>query len=343
MKSLRRCLVSILAGAVGVTGAWGIAAVGCGGDNSPEHVSGLPDGTTEGSPGEDGQADSLVQNDALQVDVAVQGDAMTEAAPETGTDATAPDADAGTIRAFDGSVANYPAQVAAALCGSIANCCGKSADAATFNSSSCNAQLLPIGFQGSTTGVGLFDGGNIVFNAVAAQACLDDFNQIDCTTNDDPSPVEAQLYKDCFGAYNGTLTVGNPCKGTIECAPGSFCLPQDGGIGDAGAIGTCQSIVGDGGACGLLGSASASQAVCSYRGAGNTGLFCESYVPTDAGPPTQTLGIASWTCAPQEPLGAGCQANEDCASFGCHAHQCATSLLWAAVSTCASFALDAGP
>jgi hypothetical protein len=337
MKSFSRCILSVLVGSVGVTGAWGVAVVGCGGDDSSTGPSAsLPDGTTEGSAQED--APQGTDQSTTQPDVLAQPD-VSHPATEAGPDVGAPDGDAGSnVRGFEGGAASFPAQLAASVCGFIANCCGTTATAPTFNAAACDSTVLPGGFQGSATGANLFDGGNIAFNAATAQACLDDFARVDCSTNQAPSPIVAQIYKDCFGAYSGLLAVGAPCKATIECAPGGFCLPADGGVGDAGAIGLCQTIAGSGAACGLLGTSSASQNVCSYRGSGNTGLFCKSYTSSDASATTTSLGIASWACEPQEPLGTSCLQNEDCASFGCHSHQCATTILGVGASTCTAFA-----
>jgi hypothetical protein len=285
--------------------------------------------------------------DAHQNDVANM-EATVEASAETGPkmDGGGPDADAhvaDAARSYNGSPASFAAAVATNVCELLANCCGTSADAATFNFPLCYQGQLPTatsgGISGSTAGANLLDGGHIAFDPVAAQACLDILSQLDCSTNQLSSSTETQVYKECFAAYTGSLPAGSPCNGTIECVPGNYCLPVDGGAGDAGALGACQPLAAKGAGCGLFATGSAAQSVCSYRGSGNTGLFCQHFDPSM---PTQNLDAAAWTCAAQEPLDAGCQQNQDCLSFACHSNVCSTSIFVAGPKTCSTFALEAG-
>ena len=184
----------------------------------------------------------------------------------------------------------------------------------------------------------------MTFNASQAQACLNTIAAADCTANQITAAEQGLLYQSCYAAYAGTLPAGSPCAGTIECAPGTFCSPTDGGIGDAGAIGLCQPLAGDGGACGGFGAGSqgVGQTICSYRGAASDGLFCQN-ISGDAGS-TQT-DPATWTCQPQWPVGTDCYVNQDCASFICHqvgtssVFQCANAGNWANANTCASYAI----
>jgi hypothetical protein len=322
----------MVAGVIGVTGAWGAAIVGCNSNGTSEADSGIADATADAQV--DAKVDVLVEG---QADTGQGSDADAATNPDADAEAALTDGDAGLSEAVDASAAlAFPAQVAAALCDRIAACCGTSLDAATFNSALCISDELPGGFKGSSGGSDLIDAGNILFNATAAAGCLSAIGQIDCATNQISSSVETQLYQNCLGAYVGTLAVGSPCRNSIECAANEVCLPVDGGIGDAGAIGLCQPLAGQGGACGPLG-----QSMCSYRASGNTGLFCQEFA---TGAPDAALDAGSWTCEPQGALGAACAFNLDCTSF-----QCPGSLQCVAVegvvtpSTCAPFAvIDAG-
>jgi hypothetical protein len=343
MNKVRRYVPFVL-GAIGLSATAGAIAIGC--DNSGTVP--LPDA---------GGQDGTVSDAIVQGDVAKEAAPPVDASGETGPlkDGGGPDGDAhanadaeagpaDAARRFDGAPGTFPAAMAAGVCELIANCCGTSADAATFNFPLCYQGQLPTattgGIGGSTAGANLLDAGNIVFDPVSAQACLDILGQVDCSTNQLSSLVEAQLYKDCFGAFTGSVPAGSPCNGTIECAAGNYCLPVDGGAGDAGAIGLCKALEANGQSCGVFSTGSAAQSVCSYRGSGNTGLFCEHFDPNM---PTQNLAdAAAWTCAPQEALDAGCQQNQDCLSFACHSNRCATSIFVAGPSTCTVFALEAG-
>jgi hypothetical protein len=332
MKSGLRCLVSVLAGSLGVTGAWGVAAVGCGGDDSQVHTADLPDGTTDSNSNEDAQSDVVVQ-----ADVVVHADALAEAEADAGpdADAVAPVADAGPdVAAFDGSAQTFPGQFATAWCTTIAACCGTAGDAATFNWQACYSGFLQFGFLGSGTGANLFDGGHVAFNGAQAQTCLNIVATADCSTNQLTSADVTQLFQSCYGAYAGTLATGSPCAGNIECAPGNFCLPVDGGVGDAGAIGLCQALAGDGGACNALGAnAVTAQSVCSYRGSATNGLACQN-LSQDAG---TTLDPSAWTCQPQWVVGTDCFANQDCNSDICHSSKCTSAGNWASAVVCSSY------
>jgi hypothetical protein len=345
MKNGGRCLVSVLAGTIGVTGAWGVAAIGCGNGSSPTQVMGAPDATTEASANEDAQADVLVEGSAESANEDAQADVLAESSAETG--AAPPGSDAGLpdVGPVVASPQAFPGQVAAALCNTIATCCGASADAATFNWQACYASKLGAGYFGSGTGSDLFDAGHVSFNATQAQDCLTAITAADCVSNQITSAEQAPLFQNCFAAYAGTLATGSPCAGTIECAPGNFCLPVDGGVGDAGAIGLCQVLAGDGGACAVLGAnATVAQTVCSYRGSASNGLFCQN-IAGDAG--IEQLNAAAWTCQPQWATGSECYVTQDCSSFICHEvqtdlYQCGSAGVWANSTTCSSFLIEAG-
>ena len=367
MKELNR-LVPVLAGVVAVTGAFGIAAIGCGSSptSSPEDGA-VPDSasdstmssTPEGGGGADSAADSGsdgggvmdattdsaedVQADVVQ-ETASDSTADTGSELDAGSDADAGVADSGILP----SAQTFPSLLATAFCNTIAACCGTSADAASFNWQTCYNDVFASGFKGiNTTGTNLVDGGHIEFNLAQAQACLNTIASADCTSNQISSTEESLLFQNCYGAYSGTLVAGSPCAGTLECAPGNFCLPADGGVGDAGAIGQCQPLAGVGGACGVFGAQGLGQTVCSYRGSTSNGLFCQN-IAGDAG--TTQLSPSQWTCQPQWANGSDCYANQDCTSSLCvevgttNAFQCGSAGDWAYPNTCALFVVpvDAG-
>jgi hypothetical protein len=339
MKDVSR-LVPILAGVVAATGAWGLVVAGCGGDSTPN--SSQEDASGEQDAGGMDATIDVVEDTLVARDTAPPSDAS----PGADADASAhPDADAGVSDSSTSVTAqSFPAQLAAARCNVVAACCGTTGDAATFDWQSCYNSMLPGGFQGSSTGSNLVDGGNVTFNPTQAQLCLDTFAAADCTSNEITSTEETQLFQACFAAYRGTLDGGSPCASTIECSPGNFCLPVDGGVGDAGAIGLCQALVGVGGPCALLGAnQSTDQAVCSYRGSASNGAFCQN-ISGDAG--LTQLPPAQWTCEPQFPIGTDCFGNQSCGSRICHqvgaVAQCETAGNWANAGTCALYVTDAG-
>jgi hypothetical protein len=323
-------------------GGDGDATVGSDGDAAFVGDVAAADGdATLGSDGDAGiGAESDSGTDVLTVAADTGSDA--DASPTPDASDAGPDGDAGVGPALNGET--FPAMVATAYCSAIAECCGTSGDASTFKWETCYNTFLPGGYGGSTVGAQYFDAGNITFNAAAAQTCLDTLAAADCTTNQVTSTDQVTLYHSCYGAYAGILEGGSPCMGSIECTPGNYCLPVDGGVPDSGATGLCQPLAGDGGGCGFLGNSGNGQGVCSYRGSGSNGMWCQS-ISGDAG--TTLLPSSEWTCQPQWPNGSECFGNQSCESFICHlasgssALQCGAVGNWANSSTCATYDIPA--
>jgi hypothetical protein len=339
MKSIRH-FVPVLAGVIGVSGAWGAMGVGCSSSSSGG-------ATVDGGPGDattDTKQPDVVVEASGDTGAGADADAAThDADAATPEDSAAPDADAGLpdVGALEGGANEFGLQVAVALCDRIAACCGTSADAATFDRESCLIGQVTEGFHGSNLGTQFLDGGNVTFNASVAKLCIDTISSMGCVPDQITSAQEMVLFQSCLGAFTGQLTVGSSCQDSIECAPGSFCLPADAG---AGPVGLCQPLAGDGGACGVFpGTADTviAQSACSYRGAAANGLFCQSF---DAGTPNQMTGKSAWTCAPQEGLGTGCFNAVDCTSFLCDptSQTCVDTTVIFAAAGCSSFLLDAG-
>jgi hypothetical protein len=339
-----RLFGSVFAGTCALAAAWGAVVAGC--DSSGTQVTtgdAAADQTTDAPKGD--SAPEAGGGDSSE-------DGQGDASPDGPTEATSDGSDGGTgmvgdsqAPMFDGSALDFEEKVAEALCNNIAACCGTSGDAATFGWQACVASQLAGGFHGSSTGAVLASGGNVVFNTAKAAACLNELASVDCVANQVTGPEQTQIFQDCFAAYTGTLPVGSACHQPIECAPGNFCNPVDGGVGDAGAIGLCQPLVGVGGACGFLGAnVNVAQSACSYRGSGSNGFFCRNYDPANSA--TQ-IDPSLWTCQPQQATGTGCYADQDCTSFIClrlsaTQIQCQAAGNWFNPAFCSAFITDAG-
>ncbi len=341
----------------GFDGAQGDASVG----TDAAQVDGDATVTVNGEAGS-GDAATSDGDAASDGNAAADSDAASVGpdASEAGMDADNADSDAGAIVDASGdavadaadsasapTAATFPSLLAAAYCDTIAACCGTSGDAAAFNYSFCYNSFLPGGFKGSNTGANLVSRGNVAFSSAQAQLCLNDIAAADCNSNQITSAEQVQLFQSCYSAYSGTLSTGAACAGTIECAPGNYCLPADGGtVGDAGAIGYCEPLVGSGGSCAAFGNNQAlGQTICSYRGSGSDGLFCQN-ISGDAG--TTQLSSSQWTCQPQWANGSECYANQDCSSLICHLVGsdllCGSAGNWINSSACSTYLLpvDAG-
>ncbi len=124
-----------------------------------------------------------------------------------------------------------------------------------------------------------------------------------------------------------------------ECAPGNFCGPADAGDG-----GTCQTLRGQGQPCSDFGrNIPLAQTECSYRAAGNTGLWCDFFNVSTLG----ALDAAAWTCLPDQPLAGSCANGQECSSLLCdpganrNVNACVASTVWTYPSGCAPYIVDA--
>jgi|HubBroStandDraft_6_1064221.scaffolds.fasta_scaffold128427_2 hypothetical protein len=367
MKKTPRLLVVL--GALSSGGlVTGLIAVGCGSSSSNgPPTDGGGDGTTDGFVvGEDTGSDigtggneagtgpetgvvpdTGIGNETGAADAGHDADAGT--GNETSADA-APLADAEAGPDSAALLAAFPAQVATALCNRFSVCCGTSAN---FDTSACVAEYTGTGYAGSSVGLGALANGNVAYNAAEAQTCLNLIAAVDCTDNTRTSAEQTAIVTACFAAMTGKLGVGQPCQGSIECSPGEFCNPSDGGT-----AGLCASLRTAGQPCNDFGSNQAavvpSQAECSYRGSGTNGLTClaENFVSGDL----QAAG--TWQCVQQlgqdaAPCVAGgpascCNFNTDCQSLLCdpgptgNLYVCATSETFIYPEVCQVFQLDGG-
>ncbi len=230
-----------------------------------------------------------------------------EAGPDTGLDAGPPPK----------SVADFAAQVETALCGSFTRCCfgdanladGGAVDGGRYDANECGRLYKGIGFEFSSTGHELVDGGEAAIDGAKALACLDRIKNLPCALT---GPEMTAARATCFDAIVGARTTGQPCEGSIECAKGNFCDP-DGG--------TCAPLRGAGGACSIFDTGSderdsvRSEEACSWRGSGDTQLRCDSY--------NAETGVyrarGDWKCQPQVEADAGCNSTVWCKDAICDA------------------------
>ena len=239
-------------------------------------------------------------------------------------------------------IAAWTNQLAQGLCAKYAACCG--ADAATFDMAKCVASSQP-GYDDSNQGTTLAGNGNVVFNGVAAQACLNDLNLLDCTTNQLTSAESTALFQDCYASLTGTLPNGSACLGSIECAPGGFCdFSKDGGVVEAGVRGTCEALRSASGPCGNFGQTNTQQAqeACSYRGGTGSNLTCQwgNFMTGN-----EFADAAAWTCIPEQALDASCNVDNDCTSRLCDpsaGYTCTSAKPIITMPGCVYYAKDGG-
>jgi hypothetical protein len=274
-----------------------------------------PDNTTSDAPPDNTTADAPADNAAEAAvdagpDTADVGPDSEDATPDSQAEAAA-DADADApVDAGPDTAAEFafPSQLATALCQQIALCCFPDGGTSTFDMNACAMTSAGTGFDNSSYGTFALSNGNIAFDPDAGAACLSAINSIagTCTVT---AAIQQQIIPNCFGAFTGTLDAGASCIASMECAPGNACVPPT----DGGTIGTCAALRDAGAPCGDIGTSNYSlgSEFCSYRGSGDTGLFCMETDNTGT-----TLPASSWTCQPQLSLTAMglCFYDTDCVS-----------------------------
>jgi hypothetical protein len=358
MQANRRMFIVVGALVSSFAGA-GAAAVGCGGNESgtgPNDDGGLPDSTSEQdvvTPPDSPSGDVVVPTDSASESAAPDADAGpietpdADAGPIETPDADAgpigtPDADAGPIIADAGdagegglNINSFPGLVASALCNRLENCCPAPAAGQIFNMNSCISLDLSFGYAGSSEGQSFISGGHVAFDATKAQSCLSQIAAIDCTANLLTSAQQQSILAACYGALSGTQQIGQPCSDAIECAPGAFCEPQDGGGSVCAALRTTGQPCSDFGASGY----GESDTACSYRGSGNTGLTCQNSNFSNY----TTIPLDQWVCIAAQSQGAGCFVNVDCSSQICDpganftVNKCANSEPFAYPAACSGY------
>lgn len=258
--------------------------------------------------------------------------------PDSGTDAQVdspgPDVqvdtgpgDAGPD-AFDGGykVDTFAAQVAEEMCGSLTRCCfgnanvpdGGAVDGGTFNKEQCVRVYKAVGFESSLQGESAAADENLEVDQVAAADCLSKIDALMCNLT---GASLQEIRTACFAAIKGKLGNGQPCRASIECQKGHFCLPSaDAGAADGGVVGACAPLRAQGQSCDIYQGGSdeedsvRDEQACSWRGSGDTNLRCASYdfVNDQYKPRNQ------WTCEPTVANNQGCNSTVWCAQGICN-------------------------
>ncbi|HVM69362.1 MAG TPA: hypothetical protein VM204_05945 [Gaiellaceae bacterium] len=214
---------------------------------------------------------------------------------------------------------NYSGKLAQVLCRTLARCCfgdpnldgGAAVDGGTYDEQGCIDFHTAVGF-GSSAGELPANNTNLVLDNARGNECV---AKIDTLTCDTPGAMYTAVAKACFAAIVGKQTAGQACTKSIECAPGHFCVPSDGGAG------SCQALRGADGNCGdwfgtddPVNNAELSGEACSYRGKGvDTGRYCDFY--DFAGGDFRPQ--AEWKCKVAGGVGAQCASTPWCKDALC--------------------------
>jgi len=292
MKNLR-LFFFVSSTAVGLAGA----LVAC----SSDDVIVSPDGGTDSDAG--GQPDATQPVDG--------------GAADTGPDVIT---DAGL------KVETYADQVADTICNALTRCCfgnsnvpeGGVVDGGTFDRGECLRVYATLGFESSNLGLATTQQ-NVQVNQAKGAECIAKINSLMCELS---GTSLREIRSACFSALEGQLQNGAPCRTSLECASGLFCLPSDGdgGVGDGGIVGACAPLRKAGENCSIQDTGDpeadsvGAEIACSWRGGGDTNLRCASYDIVSGAYKTDRL---EWTCEPAVANGAFCNTTVSCADGIC--------------------------
>jgi hypothetical protein len=285
--------------------------------------------------------------------------------PDTGPDLDGNTQDSGSDSGFDAGLKldTFAETIANELCNTLTRCCfgsasvadGGAVDGGHFNRGRCLDLYSDLGFENSLLGSDALTKGNVTLDQSKGADCLAKLKALSCSlTGAELKTARAA----CYGALAGKLTATQGCRGSIECAPGNFCLPDslDGGVGpDAGVIGKCAALRGSGGSCNIrdttgdcadsnciynnsVSDSAEAEEACSYRGGGDTGLRCNSYDPGGDVYRART----DWTCQPTVANDTGCNSTVWCSDGVCDptaGFQCKSPVTYYTPAACNSFVL----
>jgi hypothetical protein len=235
-----------------------------------------------------------------------------------------------TLSAFRDEVSN-------ALCARVSSCCNAASPGYTLSSSKCHAIYDQFGFEATARGIQTANAANVSINGSVKDACIQKItnNAADCSITS--VEVKAAI-TDCLGAVVGLLPAGAACTSSLECAGANACIQ------DAAGSGTCQALRAVGQSCEVLYKTGSdvfkrdnlAQDLCSKRGGGQSGLFCDAYDPV--------LGVhrdeSTWTCKTAHGAGGACNTDTYCSSFVCDpaTFTCAANASFVNTNVCTAFA-----
>ncbi|HSO38038.1 MAG TPA: trypsin-like serine protease, partial [Labilithrix sp.] len=215
---------------------------------------------------------------------------------------------------FNPTLAQFKDDVSAALCARVQSCCAAATPGYTLTASKCSGVYDVFGFEATARGIQTAGAFNVVIDAAAKAACLAKIasNAADCSI----TSVEVKsAITDCLASVSGRIAVGGACTSSLECTGSAVCER------DAAGAGTCKALRTAGQSCeivyktgtGVETRDNLAQDLCSKRGGGTSGLYCDAYdFGANAYRPEST-----WTCKSAVADGGACGTDSYCSSFVC--------------------------
>ncbi len=246
----------------------------------------------------------------------------------------------GTHGGFNPTLSQFRDDVSNALCGRVETCCAVTTPGYVLSAPKCHSVYDAFGFEATARGILTAGAFNVVVDGVAKAACLQKIvnNAADCSTT---SAEMKGALSDCLATVTGRVALGGSCASSLECGGNAVCERNVAGVGSCQALRTagqsCEVVhkVGD-----VYTRDNLAQDLCSKRGAGASGLYCDAY---DFGAGAYRAESA-WTCKAAVATGGACTADASCSSSVCApfgepgAFTCVASTSFVTASVCTAFA-----
>ncbi|MDB4935134.1 MAG: hypothetical protein JWP87_2106 [Labilithrix sp.] len=228
-------------------------------------------------------------------------------------------------------------EVANALCARVASCCNAASPGYTLSSAKCHAIYDQFGFEATARGIQTASAANVTVDTATKDSCIQkiDDETADCSVG----TVEVKTaIAHCLSAVTGKLAIGASCTSSLECAGNAVCEL------DAAGAGTCKALRTAGQSCEIVYKTGTdvakrdnlAQDLCSKRGGGQSGLYCDAYDSALGAYRTES----TWTCKSALADGSGCSTDAYCSSFVCDAASftCVANSPFVNTNVCTAFA-----
>ena len=230
-------------------------------------------------------------------------------------------------------------EVSNALCARVAACCGAAMPGYSLNSAACHNVYDQLGFEATARATQIASPTNITIDAASKASCL---TKISNTANCAVTSAELKsAVTDCIAVLVGQVPTGGACVASIECAGEAVCERNVAGAGTCQPLRTanqsCQMVYTTGTT--VAARDNLAQDLCSKRGGGDTGLFCDAYDFVADAYRTES----TWKCTAAKANGGACSTDQYCSSLVCAPYgdpsqfTCVANTTFITASVCSAF------
>ena len=215
---------------------------------------------------------------------------------------------------FNPTLVQFKDDVSAAICGRVQSCCAAATPGYVLTPSKCAGIYDQFGFEATARGIQTAGKFNVVIDGTAKAACLTKITNLAPACSLTSVEVKSAI-TDCLASVAGRIAVGGACTSSLECLGSAVCERN------AAGVGTCQPLRTAGQSCEIVYKTGTgvgtrdnlAQDLCSKRGGGVSGLYCDAY---DFGAGAYRAE-AAWTCKGAVANAGACNTDSYCGSFVC--------------------------